>query len=72
MLGSDHKSVTQSSENSNYRPATLAVDDDYDTISVTAAQPQVVRPWWILEFCYEVTITGVRIWNRKDCCGKYM
>ena len=62
--------MTQSSEHTNYRPASRAVDDDYDTISHTAQEPVVDQPWWMMELCYEVTITGVRVWNRRGCCSK--
>ena len=71
MLDLSFKSVTQSSEHtSNYRPASRAVDGYYDTISHTAQEPVVAQPWWMMELCYEVTIAGVRMWNRRDCCGK--
>ena len=70
ILEPDHKSITQSSEHTNYRPATRAVDGDVNTISVTAQHPVVAQPWWMLEFCYDVTIAGVKVWNRNDCCCK--
>ena len=67
-IATDYKTVSQSSQHSNYRPALLAVDGKFNTISVTA---QIPNQWWILEFCKPVTIARVKIWNRSDFCGLY-
>ena len=67
-IATDYKAVSQSSQDSNYRPASLAVDGNVKAISHTAQSP---NQWWMLEFCQPVTIARVKIWNRSDCCGLY-
>ena len=67
-IATNYKSVSQSSESGSFRPASLAVDGNRNTISHTA---QLQNQWWKMEFDQPVTIARVKIWNRPDCCGLY-
>ena len=61
--------ASQSSEHSSrYRPAELALDGDYSTISVTTNKEEA---WWSVRFCTNIVIARVKVWNRSDCCSKY-
>ena len=65
-IAKDFKLVTQSSE---YLPAERAIDGDSNTSSHTNTEPNA---WWSMEFCSDVIIARVRLWNRSDCCDDQM
>ena len=66
-IAANYADASQSSEHSNYRPAELAVDGNFHTISVTDSTAEA---WWSLRICKYGVIARVKVWNRRDCCGK--
>ena len=66
----DFRTVTQSSEYPTPPyPANLAIDGNSNTFSHTNAEPNA---WWAMDFCNDVIIARVRLWNRSDCCDDQM
>ena len=65
----DLRTVTQSSEYLPRFPADLAIDGDSNTFSHTNTEPNA---WWSMDFCNDVIIARVRLWNRSDCCDHQM
>ena len=46
-----------------------AIDGNLSTFSHTGEES---NPWWSIEFCSDVIIARVTLWNRKDCCDFQM
>ena len=62
--------VRQSSEwPSPPHPAIQAIDENSNTYAHTSVEPNA---WWSMEFCNDVIIARVRLWNRVDCCDEQM
>ena len=69
-IAKDYKMVTQSSTwPTPPHPAIQAIDGNSNKYSHTRIER---NPWWSMEFCNDVIIAKVRLWNRVDCCDKQM
>jgi hypothetical protein len=67
-------SAAQSSV-ANGGEASRAVDNNIDTLwgggSVTHTNDEAY-PWWMVDFGRQVKISGLRVYNRGDCCQEYL
>ena len=62
--------VTQGSEwPKPPHPAKQAIDENSNKYAHTSVEPNA---WWSMEFCNDVIIARVRLWNRVDCCNEQM
>jgi hypothetical protein len=67
--------ATQTAGSSIYvKPASAAVDGNIntglDSNSCMHTDDKVKDPWWRVDFGREVEVTGLRVYNRGDCCGE--
>ena len=69
-ISKDHKRVFQSSTwPTPPHIAIQAIDGDRNKYSHTKIESNA---WWAMEFCNDVIIARVRLWNRVGCCDGQM